>query len=514
METVVFAARALNGRSAKNPCTLVRYDIVLKSEVSTYPQGIVVERSRNLDSINAVPRQRADYDLAGSYAKVSLMVLITLMLCIGWWVDRTIQKQVIDNTAINAALYAQSFVAPELQALGNRAHLSDEEVGHLELLLTATPLGQKIRSLKIWTPDGRLLYHPQAEMIGQRFEPTASLLRAASGQVAAEFDEVAAGQEDAEEAKLNMALLEIYTPIKLQGQGHTVAIAEFYQDANALAERLGEARHQAWLVVIVCMVVAYGLLYGVVWRGSSIIHDQGRALRAQISLLSELLQRNESLSGQLRRAMNSSTENNEKLLSRLGADLHDGPAQYLGLALLRLDALSASVSEASSETIRELRKALQDSLTELRNIAKGLTLPNLQTMSVQEIIGSAVKAHRHRTGSEVAVRTDLGDTDSSPAMPVKITLFRAIQEGLNNAYRHAGGVGQQVTVNTDGRQLSIAIADRGQGFDLETSQKDGDRLGLRGLRERIKGLGGQLSVDSRVGDGTVVHVTLPLVEDE
>ena len=454
-----------------------------------------------------------NFNLAGNYAKVSLIILIMLMLCIGWWVNHTIQKEVIDNTAINASLYAQSIIAPELQGLSNRTHLSDEEIAHLEQLLSDTPLGQKIRSLKIWTLGGQLLYHPQTEMIGRQFEPTKSLLLAAKGQIAAEFDEVAAGEEDFEEAKLNVPLLEIYTPIKHQEQGYTIAIAEFYQEAKALAERLHEARNNAWLVVIITMLIAYGLLYGIVWRGSNIIHDQGKALHEKVLALRELLQSNRSLSNQLQRALNSNTENNEKLLTRLSADLHDGPAQYIGLALLRLGALSEAKPDTAGEITEELRKALSDSLTELRNISKGLALPNLEAMPVREIISSAIKSHHLRTGSEVELHTELGETDLHPGMPVKITLFRTIQEGLNNAHQHAGGIGQKVRVQKDGKQLLVSIADRGQGFDPESIPNNGDSLGLNGLRERIKGLGGQFSVDSRIGDGTILRANLPMSEN-
>lgn len=455
-----------------------------------------------------------DYNLAHNYAKASLSILIILMLFIGWWINHTIQNQVINNTAINAALYARSFIAPELQGLKNQTHLSNEKILHLEQLLSNTPLGQKIRSLKIWTLDGQLLYHPQPEMIGRRFEPTKSLLQAANGQVAVEFDEVDPGKEDSEEAKLNVSLLEIYTPIRHQEKGNTIAIAEFYQEANALAERLDDTRMQAWLVVIVTMVVAYGLLYGIVWRGSNIIHEQGKALRNKVLQLSDLLQKNKSLSNQLRQSMNSNTENNEKLLTRLSADLHDGPAQYIGFSLLRLDALTETCPAASREIVEELHKALSDSLTELRNISKGLALPNLETMTVQEIVNSAVKAHQRRTGSDVELLLDLKETDPNPDIPVKITLFRAIQEGLTNAYRHADGIGQQVCVQTDGKSLFVFIADRGPGFNLETISKNGDSLGLNGLRERVKGLGGQFSVDSRIGYGTKLRVTLPLLENE
>lgn len=456
----------------------------------------------------------ATYNLAGNFARASLIILIILMLFVGWWINNTIQKQVIDNTAINAALYAQSFIAPELQGLNNRTALNNDEIMHLEHLLAETPLGRKIRSLKIWTLDGQLLYHPQNDMIGQRFEPTESLVKAANGQIAAEFDEVDPGKEDFEEAKLNIALLEIYTPIKHHNKGNIIAIAEFYQEATELAQRLDRTRFRAWLIVVVTMLLAYGLLYSIVWRGSSIIHEQAKALRAQVLQLSELLQKNKSLSSQLRRSLNSNTENNEKFLTRLSADLHDGPAQYIGFALLRLDALTANSSGASEGIADELRKALSDSLTEIRNISKGMALPNLETMSVQAIVSNTVKAHQQRTGSEVEMIIDLGEEDLELDMPMKITLYRSIQEGLTNAYRHADGIGQQVHVQTDGKALMISIKDNGNGFEVDAIPKNGDSLGLNGLRERVKGLGGQFSVDSQIGNGTILSVNLPLMESE
>lgn len=83
------------------------------------------------------------YNLEKSYATASLLILVSLMLFTGWWIDRTIRQQVIDNTSSTAALYVQSFIAPQLQGLQNRAYLTDEEISHLEHLLSDTPLGQK-----------------------------------------------------------------------------------------------------------------------------------------------------------------------------------------------------------------------------------------------------------------------------------------------------------------------------------------------------------------------------------
>ncbi|MCB1852156.1 MAG: hypothetical protein KDI83_15500, partial [Gammaproteobacteria bacterium] len=312
-----------------------------------------------------------DYNLVKSYAMASLLIMACLILFTGWWIDRTIRQQVIYNTSRTAALYVQSFIAPQLQGLKNRFYLTNEEISHLDHLLSDTPLGQKIRSVKIWSLDGQLLHHPNREMIGRRFEPTPNLLVAAAGRIGAEFDEVGPG-EDSEEAKLGMPLLEIYTPIKQLNDGRTIAVAEFYQEADSMARHLEQTRRRAWLVIIATMLIAYSLLYGIVRRGGRIIRSQDHALHQQVVQLTELLDRNRSLSSQLRRTMGSNTENSEKLLSRLSADLHDGPAQYMGLALLRLDELSHSKPEERQVITEELRGALNDSLTELRNISKGL----------------------------------------------------------------------------------------------------------------------------------------------
>ena len=454
-----------------------------------------------------------DYNLVKSYAMASLLIMACLILFTGWWIDRTIRQQVIYNTSRTAALYVQSFIAPQLQGLKNRFYLTNEEISHLEHLLSDTPLGRKIRSVKIWSLDGQLLHHPNREMIGRRFEPTPNLLVAAAGRIGAEFDEVGPG-EDSEEAKLGMPLLEIYTPIKQLNDGRTIAVAEFYQEADSMARHLEQTRRQAWLVIIATMLIAYSLLYGIVRRGGRIIRSQDHALHQQVVQLTELLDRNRSLSSQLRRTMGSNTENSEKLLSRLSADLHDGPAQYMGLALLRLDELSHSKPEERQVITEELRGALNDSLTELRNISKGLALPNLESMSLEGVVVSAVKAHRQRTASEVELRTAISDASLQVAMPLKITLFRSIQESLNNAYRHANGIGQQVSVRQQDGELEIVVGDQGPGFDYTALPATGDNLGLAGLRERIKGMGGRFRVHSRIGKGTTLNIQLPLKEDD
>ena len=97
-------------------------------------------------------------------------------------------------------------------------------------------------------------------------------------------------------------------------------------------------------------------------------------------------------------------------------------------------------------------------------------------------------------------------------MAIKITAYRLIQEALNNAHNHAGGVGQQVRVRYDLNDIHIVVSDTGPGFDVTHPAEWGERehLGLTGMRERVESLGGFFKIESKINEGTKVIVRLSL----
>src|SRR5690606_32547563 len=130
----------------------------------------------------------------------------------------------------------------------------------------------------------------------------------------------------------------------------------------------------------------------------------------------------------------------ERSLRRLSADLHDGPGQLLAFALLRLDAATAKIPP--SEDIRSVREALNEAMREVRNLSRGAALPELDRLDAEQVLRQVVQAHEARSGTTVAldVRPPLPGLDQAE----RIALYRFVQEGLNNATRHGGGVGQAV----------------------------------------------------------------------
>ena len=187
-------------------------------------------------------------NLAQQFALASFTVLLAGMLAVGWWVSKKIETEVIRNTAVSAALYLNSFVAPELQELAGESRLSDETIAALDRLYRETPLGEKIVSFKVWGQDGTVLYSNNQSLIGRVFPITPSNAQAWNGAVTAE----SSGLEYAEhvlERGLGIPVLEIYSPVRESLSNRVIAVAEFYDDASKVTGELIIARAESWLIV-------------------------------------------------------------------------------------------------------------------------------------------------------------------------------------------------------------------------------------------------------------------------
>lgn len=453
--------------------------------------------------------------LARQFLLLSLMILISGMLIIGLWVSRQIELGVTDRTAGVTALYVDSLISPHLQSLAYSEELLPADVANLNGLLLETPLGQRIVAFKVWASDGRVLFSTNPELIGRQFELKADLVNAFTGEVSTEISDLTEPENELERQRWSH-LIETYAPVRAERTGQILAVSEFYQTPDELEQVISAARLQSWLVVSGATAVMYLLLTSLVGRASLTIQTQQGTLREQVRQLSDLLAQNRRLHDRIRRAASRTAASNERLLSRISADLHDGPAQDLGLALLRIESLEEGCSRCPvptskgltvAEDFRTVNDALVSSLEEVRAIAAGLRLPELETMSLEQAIEHAVGSYQRRTGAQVSLKLSQLPADSQ--LPAKITVFRVLQEALTNGYRHARGLGQKVGVSVVDDQISMVVSDSGPGFTWPSPEHDG-RLGIAGMRERVELLGGSFDVATGPGRGTKIEVTLPL----
>ncbi len=443
--------------------------------------------------------------LAQQFLIVATGVLFLGMFAMGTWVTRRIEKGVADVAAASAALYINNFIAPHLQELGTGDVLSDNSIRNLNEAMKRPSVRTHVTSIKIWKQDGLIVYSSEKDLIGRTFPQNPNPRKAWSGEVTAEFDDLY-HEEDARERAKGIPLLEVFTPIR-DAHGEVIAVLEFHERAEVLKAHLDEDRWHSWMITALITLAMIGALFVIVADGSKTIDQQRAALAERVSQLSSLLQQNQTLRGRVERAARNATEDNERLMRRLGYDLHDGIAQLISLALVRLDRVQHT--EASSDNIGKIQKALSDALTDIRNLCRGLLLPEIQDLTLAQALMLMVRHHERRTGT--AVRCHISGLPAEAPQFVKISLCRFVQEGLNNAFKHAGGKGQQVRASWDGEEITIEVADEGPGMNVADEPGGDIHLGLRGLRDRIESIGGVMNVKSTLGEGTCVAAcfTLP-----
>jgi signal transduction histidine kinase len=447
--------------------------------------------------------------LARRFLLASLLVLGVGGVVIGWWMGDQLERGIVDRTASITGLYVDSFIEPHLATLASGEWLNDEDIAALDQLLTQTSFAETIVAMKIWRPDGVIEYSPDRSLVGQEFPIEGGLADALNGRVVAEMSNLAEVENLSESARGYERLLEMYLPVRERGSGRIIAVAEFYQLPTEIERQVADARFQTWLVVAAAVALAYLLLYGIVRQGSETIDRQRLALETQVSELSALLNQNEQLRQRVRVAAERTTTLSERNLRRISSDLHDGPAQMLALAMLRLDQLRArgASDKQVEKEVEELQATLSDALRDMRAVAAGLRLPELETLSTADVVRRAVDDHERRTS--VPVSLSIGDLAREASLPTKIALFRALQELLSNSTRHGNGHDVAVSLEDGGGTLRLIVSDGGPGIGTEVIGQP-DRLGLAGVREQAELLGGTFTIDQRPAGGARVTVAWPL----
>jgi two-component system, NarL family, sensor histidine kinase UhpB len=188
---------------------------------------------------------------------------------------------------------------------------------------------------------------------------------------------------------------------------------------------------------------------------------------------------------------------------RLARDLHDEVNQALTAILLRLEALSQDAPPERAAEVAELKRLVNQAMDELVNLARQLRPSALDDHGLVPAIEAQLNRFAAQGGVEAHVRTE-GDPGALRE-PVQTAIYRTVQESLQNAGRHAGAIAVEVELHVDGSHAELRVRDNGRGFD-PTAEFDG--LGLKGMAERARLVGGELDVRSTHGGGTTVTLRL------
>jgi len=195
----------------------------------------------------------------------------------------------------------------------------------------------------------------------------------------------------------------------------------------------------------------------------------------------------------------------EEERKRLARDLHDEVNQALTAILLRLQAVSQDATPEVAEELAEVRGLVNQAMDELLRLARQLRPTALDDHGLYSAIEGQVRRFSAQTGIEAELNVQGDPTELDPDR--EIAVFRIAQEALANIARHASASSVDIAVAPLGdRGVTLTVRDDGRGF---VSDHVGNGLGLNGMVERARLVGGELDIESRPGEGTAVSLRVP-----
>ncbi|MBI3244524.1 MAG: sensor histidine kinase [Chloroflexi bacterium] len=195
--------------------------------------------------------------------------------------------------------------------------------------------------------------------------------------------------------------------------------------------------------------------------------------------------------------------------NRLAREMHDAVGHRLTVTAVQLEGAQRLIPtdpDRAARMIGTMRDEVKLALAELRRTVATLRAPLEVDLPLTQSLARLATAFQEATG--LNVHLTLPEDLSSVPEAGRLALYRAAQESLTNAQRHAGAKNIWLSLQTSDDNISLTVADDGIGFP---ASMNGVGFGLRGLRERATQLGGELHLESRPGGGAQLCFRLPLL---
>ena len=417
---------------------------------------------------------------------VAGLVALAVVAVVGGIVLRNLaEDQAVDEARRLATLAGRGVVEPALTDAVLDG--SPEALDALDVVVQERVLSDDVVRVKIWTPDGRIVYSDEPRLIGRTYplgddEQTAL----AAGETEAEISDLSEPENVYERDE--GSLLEVYLPIR--SPDGRLALFELYQRESAI-----NASGRDLLVAITPVLLGGLLLLWLIqlplaWSSARRLRD---GLRERERLLESALE-------------SSSVERR-----RVAADLHDGPVQNLaGLSYSLAAAAQKAPAETDPATVRALEEgadAAREGMRRLRAAVVDIAPGRLHDEGLAAAVADLAGPLREQGVSvSIEVPADLALTPASEQL-----LYRAAGEALRNVAAHAVASRAEVVVTVADGRARLRVSDDGGGFDEATrARRRGEgHLGLVLVEDLATHLGGGAEVRSSPGGGTVVELEVP-----
>ena len=416
----------------------------------------------------------------------ALVVLAAVALVGAVGSRRLAEAQAVDDAAKTASLFADAVVAPALSQ--GLLTSSPAAVRAMDQAVRAHVLGSSIVRVKIWDPDGLILYSDAPTLIGQRFPlgvEEKDVLT--NSKTVADVSDLTAPENRLEQG--HGKLLQVYRPIRTPSG--KALLFETYGPYAEVTARAGQLWRGFAAVTLTSLLLLVMLLLPILWQ-----------------LLNRLQRSQVQREALLQRAVEASTQERR----RIAGALHDGVVQDLAATSFTIAGAAERATSLGqlglAEEVRSAADTVRASIGGLRSLLLDIYPPSLVTAGLEAALNDLVSTLRSR-GTAVAL--EIGSDTGLDAAGERL-VYRVAQECLHNITKHAAATDVEVRLELAERHAVLSISDNGVGFDapdLLANPKEG-HFGLRVLGDVVADAGGELLLASAPGAGTHWQLSVQL----
>ena len=406
------------------------------------------------------------------------------------------EKQAVNDAVATSQLLGQSVIEPTLQDVDLLKKHNKPAIRELDRVVdnfidkSETGTGTGIVRVKIWTPDGRIVYSDEPRLIDPK--KTYSLgpeEQEALDQFITKADISDLSEEENSYERNFSKLLEVYGPVVTK-DGNPL-LFETYRRYDVVDERSGDLWKGFGGVTVSSLLFFTVLLLPIVWR------LLGRLQRSQ--------QQREEL---LERAVDASIEERR----RIAGTLHDGVVQELAATSFTVAGAAARAKTQGdpqmSHDLHGVAGTLRSSIGGLRSLLVDIFPANLHTGGLADALADLAAPLRSR-GIDVTLDLEQAAVDLDP--DVERLVFRITQECLHNVRRHSGASSVRIAWRSEGDEMVLDVVDDGRGFDpaeVLARPREG-HFGVRVLADVASAAGADLSVSTAPGAGCHWRLRVP-----
>jgi signal transduction histidine kinase len=461
------------------------------------------------------------------FAAASLVAFLLIGGVVTVAMVRVVRQRAEEHAEFHATYVVDAVLAPSLRNVPLNAPLTGTDLERIDRLVRDRILsdGRTVR-VKIWSPDGTVLYSDNGSLIGQTFpEESGELRDTMQGEVQNGISDLQA-RENVGERGIADKLFQTYLPLRTSPQGAPVAVAEIYQDYSAIQGEIDALGRVLVVTFAGGLVVLYALLLPIAFRAARSLRHKNEQLQDQAQRLETLLSREQETVGELRNLNRMQTDFAAAASHELRTPLTSviGYLRTLRQRSMLEDPAKATEFIASAEHQAIRLSLLVEKLLSTADLEEGVRpveasafqFTDLVEVVLSDLPGGAERVQLHVEGSPT-LRTD------------RTRLHEILLNLIENALKYSpGDSAVHVEAEYTADELVVHVRDRGIGIDpadreaiferfrqvdqSATRRFGGLGLGLHLSKALCSDLGGTIEVRSVAGEGSTFTVRIPMAD--